>query len=255
LNSDDAFGASMAADLGNQGRSVLTYGLDSGEVRGSHLQLGEQNLSMQVDTPFGHAQVHAELLGRFNAYNLLAVLATLLVADISMERAVDALSRIKPVSGRMQQIGGGKVPMAVIDYAHTPDALEKVLTALREQTQGDLICVFGCGGERDAGKRPIMGEVASRLADRVIVTSDNPRSEDPAEIISAIVADMHGDYRIEPDRAQAMAMAINAARPGDLVLIAGKGHESYQEIAGIRHPFSDQQVAARLLQLYQGGAA
>jgi UDP-N-acetylmuramoyl-L-alanyl-D-glutamate--2,6-diaminopimelate ligase len=158
----------------------------------------------------------------------------------------------------MQQLGGGKQPLVVVDYAHTPDALEKVLMALREQTKGRLLCVFGCGGNRDAGKRPLMGEAASRLADSVVVTSDNPRHENPADIIAAIVAGMRGDYRVEPDRAAAIALAVNMAQPGDIVLVAGKGHEDYQEIAGIRHPFSDQQVVSQTLQRYlheQGGAA
>jgi UDP-N-acetylmuramoyl-L-alanyl-D-glutamate--2,6-diaminopimelate ligase len=146
----------------------------------------------------------------------------------------------------------------VVDYAHTPDALEKVLLALREQSKGRLLCVFGCGGNRDAGKRPLMGEAASRLADSVVVTSDNPRHENPADIITAIVAGMQGDYRIEPDRTAAIALAVNMAKPGDIVLVAGKGHEDYQEIAGVRHPFSDQQVVNQALQRYlheQGGAA
>jgi UDP-N-acetylmuramoyl-L-alanyl-D-glutamate--2,6-diaminopimelate ligase len=148
----------------------------------------------------------------------------------------------------MQQLGGGNQPLVVIDYAHTPDALEKVLIALREQTKGRLLCVFGCGGNRDQGKRPLMGEAASRLADEVIITSDNPRHENPAGIIAAIVSGMHGNYQIQPDRAAAVALAINAAKPGDIVLVAGKGHEDYQEIAGVKYPFSDQQEVKRVLQ-------
>jgi UDP-N-acetylmuramoyl-L-alanyl-D-glutamate--2,6-diaminopimelate ligase len=143
----------------------------------------------------------------------------------------------------------------VIDYAHTPDALEKVLLALREQVKGKLHCVFGCGGNRDQGKRPLMGGVASRLADAVIVTSDNPRNENPEAIISTIVAGMQGDYQAEPDRATAIALAIRVAQPGDVVLIAGKGHEEYQEIAGVKHPFSDQQVVKQALKQYRSGEA
>lgn len=138
----------------------------------------------------------------------------------------------------------------VIDYAHTPDALEKVLTALRSQAKGKLVCVFGCGGDRDAGKRPLMGKVADALADRVIVTSDNPRSEDPDAIIQSIVADMTGDYHIETERAVAISLAIESAKPGDIVLLAGKGHEDYQEIAGVRYPFKDLSVAERALENY-----
>jgi UDP-N-acetylmuramyl-tripeptide synthetase len=262
LNSDDEFGAEIAADLANTGKRMLTYGLESGEIRGSELRFSEQGLTMRVDTPFGQAEVHAALLGRFNAYNLLAVLATLLASDIALEQAIEALSQLRPVSGRMQQLGGGESPLVVIDYAHTPDALEKVLSALREQAQnqdrsqkhGRLICVFGCGGDRDAGKRPMMGEIVSRLADKVVVTSDNPRHENPAQIISAIVAGVSGDYRVEPERAIAITHAINAAEPGDIVLVAGKGHEDYQEIAGVKYPFSDQQVAKLALQGYRAAS-
>ncbi len=255
LNSDDDFGREVTQGLRSQGRQVLTYGLESGEIRGSQLQFGEQGLSMQVDTPFGRAQLKASLLGRFNAYNLLAVLATLLASNISLERAVDTLAQVEPVAGRMQQIGGGQQPLVVIDYAHTPDALEKVLIALREQARGQLICVFGCGGNRDKGKRPLMGEVVSRLADQAVVTSDNPRHEHPAEIIIAITDGMRGGYRIEQDRASAIALAVNMAKPGDIVLVAGKGHEDYQDIQGVKHPFSDQQVAKQALQQYGGQAA
>ncbi|HLD08688.1 MAG TPA: UDP-N-acetylmuramoyl-L-alanyl-D-glutamate--2,6-diaminopimelate ligase, partial [Methylophilaceae bacterium] len=255
LNSDDAFGNEVAENLLKQGKHVFTYGLNSGEVRGSELRFSEQGLSMQVSTPYGKASLQAALLGRFNAYNLLAVLATLLASNVNLERAIEAISQIQPVAGRMQQLGGGKKPLVVIDYAHTPDALEKVLITLREGIQGQLVCIFGCGGNRDQGKRPLMGEAVSRLADKAIVTSDNPRHENPAEIISAIVAGMRGDYQIEPDRAMAIAHAIDAAKPGDIVLIAGKGHEEYQEIAGVKHPFSDQQVARQVLQHYRSSPA
>ncbi|MEZ0273161.1 MAG: UDP-N-acetylmuramoyl-L-alanyl-D-glutamate--2,6-diaminopimelate ligase [Methylophilaceae bacterium] len=255
LNSDDGVGREIAEELRSQGRQVLTYGLESGDVRGSQLQLNEQGLTMQVDTPFGSATLQASLLGRFNAYNLLAVLATLLVSDVSLAQAINALAQVESVAGRMQQLGGGKQPLAVIDYAHTPDALEKVLVALREQTKGRLICVFGCGGNRDKGKRPLMGEITSRLADQVVVTSDNPRNEDPAVIIAAVVAGMRGNYRIEQDRAAAIALAVNTAQPGDIVLVAGKGHEDYQEIAGVKHPFSDLQVVRQALQNYGGKTA
>lgn len=258
LNSDDDFGREVAQELASQGKRVLTYGLESGDVRGSQLQFNEHGLAMQVDTPFGRTLLEAGVVGRFNAYNLLAVLATLLVSDVGLALAVTALRSVRPVAGRMQQLGGGKQPLVVIDYAHTPDALEKVLTALAEQAgqrKGMLICVFGCGGNRDTGKRPLMGEVACKLADRVIVTSDNPRNEDPAAIIAAVVTGMSGDYRIEPDRAAAIRFAVNSATPGDIVLVAGKGHEDYQEIAGIKHPFSDHAAVEQALQQYREASA
>jgi UDP-N-acetylmuramoyl-L-alanyl-D-glutamate--2,6-diaminopimelate ligase len=147
----------------------------------------------------------------------------------------------------MQRIGGGRRPLAVIDYAHSPDALENALHALRELTAGELWCVFGCGGDRDRGKRPLMGAAASRLADRVIVTSDNPRFENPRAIIDEVRRGVRGGCTIEPNRRRAITSALRAARPGDVVLIAGKGHEPYQEIRGVRHPFSDVQTARAAL--------
>ena len=250
LNSDDAFGQRVMEKLQAQHKPVLTYGLHAGDVRATDLQLHEHGLTMQVTTPQGNAQVNAPVLGRFNAYNILAVLTSLLALEVTLPQAVAAIARIKPVSGRMQQLGGDDKPLVVVDYAHTPDALEKVLVTLREQVQSKLICVFGCGGDRDAGKRPLMGAVSSRLADRVIVTSDNPRSEDPLHIIAQITADMHGACLVEPDRAKAIQQAINTASCGDIVLIAGKGHEDYQEVAGVKTPFSDTAVAAAALDQY-----
>ncbi len=149
-----------------------------------------------------------------------------------------------------QALGGKDAPSVVVDYAHTPDALEKVLLTLREVTEpsgGRVICVFGCGGDRDRGKRPMMGTVVARFADVRIITSDNPRSEEPRAIIDEIVTGMQGEYRVVEDRARAIALAIAEAHPNDTVLIAGKGHEAYQEIAGVRHPFSDAEIAHRAL--------
>ena len=249
LNADDAFGAEVAQTLRDAGVRVLTYGLEGGEVRGSDLVLDGNGLRMTVATPEGHAVLQSALLGRFNAYNLLAVLSTLLVSGISLQDAVDALGYAASVAGRMQRVGGRDQPLVVIDYAHTPDALEKVLAALREQTTGRLICVFGCGGKRDKGKRPLMGEAVSALADLVVVTSDNPRNEDPLAIIDDIIAGMDGNYLIEADRAAAITRAISQAKVGDVVLLAGKGHEDYQEIDGVRLPFSDAEVARRALEL------
>jgi len=251
LNADDAFGQSIASSLKTQGKPLLTYGLAQGDVRGSNLQLHQHGLTMQVSTPQGDAVVNAPVLGRFNAYNVLAVLATLLALKVSLQDVVSAIGKIKPVPGRMQQFGGSDKPLVVVDYAHTPDALEKVLATLREQKPGKLICVFGCGGDRDTGKRPLMGAVAARLADAVIVTSDNPRSEDPASIIKQVVHGMDKAYLTEPDRALAIRQAVQSARKGDIVLVAGKGHEDYQEIAGVKTPFSDAEVAIAALNNYQ----
>ena len=247
LNADDDFGKAVTASLKAQGKPVMTYGLNAGDVRGASLLLQQRGLAMQVTTPWGEALVNAPVIGRFNAYNVLAVLATLLAFEVSLDDAVAAIAKIKPVLGRMQQFGGEDKPLVVVDYAHTPDALEKVLSTLREQAQGKLICVFGCGGDRDAGKRPLMGTVAARLADRVIVTSDNPRSENPEQIIQQIVRGMVDLPLIEADRAMAIHQAVQLAHQGDIVLVAGKGHENYQEIAGVRLPFSDADVVTSAL--------
>jgi len=259
LNLDDPFGVELAAKLGCSGVKVVGYGFH-GEaegcqiaIKGRDLQMSAEGLRFVVATPWGKAEIASAMLGRFNASNLLGVLATLLVSGATLERAVAALGQIKPVAGRLQQFGGGDKPLVVVDYAHTPDALEKVLQALREiiGTQDELSCVFGCGGNRDKGKRPLMGAVSSALADRAIVTSDNPRHEDPRAIIEEIVAGMGANFHVEEDRAAAIDQAIRQAKRGDIVLIAGKGHEDYQDINGVKYPFSDVEVAQRALQEYQ----
>ncbi|MDP2751800.1 MAG: Mur ligase family protein [Rhodocyclaceae bacterium] len=196
----------------------------------------------------------APVLGRFNVSNLLAVIGVLRVAGETLENIAEALRHLTPPSGRLQMLTGVNAPLFVVDYAHTPDALENVLSTLRETATargGKLICVFGCGGDRDAGKRPLMGEVAERWADRVIVTSDNPRSENPAAILDAIVSGMkHPPMSVEPDRAMALRKAAMTAQANDVILIAGKGHESYQEIDGIRHPFSDLDCARAIAAIF-----
>jgi UDP-N-acetylmuramoyl-L-alanyl-D-glutamate--2,6-diaminopimelate ligase len=193
------------------------------------------------------------VLGRHNAYNLLGSLAVLLASGVPLRKAAAALAEVKPVAGRLQPVGGGAKPMIVVDYAHTPDALKQALTTLRgvlAGRQSRLICVFGCGGDRDRGKRPLMGRLAQRLADRVVVTSDNPRNENPRHIIEEIVAGTQrkaADIVIEPNRRAAIRRAVAVARRGDIVLVAGKGHERYQEVRGIRRPFSDVAVAKEAL--------
>lgn len=252
LNADDVFGQSIAHSFKQEGKSALTYGISNGDISATDLQLSNDGLSMRVKTSKGEALLETSVLGRFNAYNVLAVLATLLALDVSLSDAIKSIAQITPVQGRMQQFGGGELPLVVIDYAHTPDALEKVLSTLKEQitVPNKLICVFGCGGDRDAGKRPLMGGVAQKLADNVVVTSDNPRSEDQSVIIEQIMSGMSGVYAIEPDRESAITIAVRAARKGDVVLVAGKGHEDYQEIAGVKYPFSDALVAQAALSNY-----
>ncbi len=253
LNADEPFGVVLADQLRAAHQPYVTYGLYAGDVSGTGLRFEQHGLYMEVRTPQGDAALFAPVLGRFNAYNILAVLAVLLQLGVNLSDAMHAIANIHPVSGRMQQLGGDGQPLVVVDYAHTPDALEKVLHALREQVLpgSRLICVFGCGGDRDAGKRGLMGEVAGRLADHVVVTSDNPRSEDPLQIIAAISAGLGRPHMVEVDRATAIRKAIDAADAGDVVLVAGKGHESYQEIKGVRLPFSDIDEATAALLAYQ----
>ncbi len=246
LNVDDDFGRRLESD--SRTARVAGYGFHRGAVVGESLLLAQDGLRMKVRTDWGDGEIHAPLLGRFNAANLLAVLTTLLVSDVRLADACAALAHVTPPPGRMQTLGGGAQPLVVVDYAHTPDALEKALAALREIVgDGRLVCVFGCGGNRDKGKRPLMGAAATKAADEVWITSDNPRNEDPRHIIDDILAGASGKPRVEPDRARALFEAIGNARQGDVVLIAGKGHEDYQEVAGERLPFSDVAMARKAL--------
>lgn len=265
INLDDEFGLDLARNVRRPGLKVLGYGFGrmraarSLFVAGSGVRADESGISFDVKTPWGAARISSPALGRFNASNLLGTLSVLLASGVTLRRSVAALARLRPLPGRMQRVGGGAKPLVVIDYAHTPDALEKVLSSLRDLIpdrspvtgrRSQLICVFGCGGERDRGKRPQMGRVAARLADKVVVTSDNPRGEDPDAIISDI---LEGARRcrhplaVNADRRGAIRGAVAAAGRGDIVLVAGKGHETYQEIGGVRHSFSDLAVAREAL--------
>jgi UDP-N-acetylmuramoyl-L-alanyl-D-glutamate--2,6-diaminopimelate ligase len=245
LNMDDPFGRELARRLRGRMRTI-GYGL-SGVPRGvdEHIAADEE---MNIRSSWGSARAALPLLGRFNLSNALGVLGCLVANGIAFDEGVRRLAALPPVPGRMQALGDA--PLVVIDYAHTPDALENVLKALRPvaaKRGGRLAVVFGAGGDRDPAKRPLMGAIAARLADRVLITSDNPRSEDPLKIIEAIRAGASGaDF--EPDRARAIAAMVAGSDAKDVVLIAGKGHESYQEIAGRRLPFSDEEQARAALQ-------
>jgi len=249
LNGDDAFGRQLEGMT--RPARVASYGFERGAVIAHKLSLTHSGMQMDVHTDWGNATLEAPLLGRFNASNVLAVLTALLVSGAALNEACAALAHIVPPPGRMQTLGGGEHPLVIVDYAHTPDALEKVLATLREiAQQGRVICVFGCGGNRDPGKRPLMGRAASEGADEVWVTSDNPRNENPTAIIDAIVQGMSGEPKVEPNRARAIFEAIGHARCGDVVLIAGKGHEDYQEISGERISFSDAAIARKALEAW-----
>ena len=245
VNVDDAFGRELAGSIDRSRVSVLGYGFGKGEIAGHRLDLSTRGLKLEITTPWGPAHLSSRLIGEFNAANLLGVFGVLMAAGVSLRDAVEAIADVEAVPGRLQMERLPDAPLVVVDYAHTPDALEKVLQTLRNLLApgAKLHCVFGCGGDRDPGKRPLMGEVATRLADRVIITSDNPRSEDPHAIIEDIVAGAHPNYAIEADRSSAIFKMLQSAAPEDVVLIAGKGHETYQEIGSRRLPFDDVQVA------------
>ena len=251
IDVDDAWGRKLVAQLPGTVRAVR-YGIasDDADVRASEVRTHSDGLDFDLTTPWGAGHVHSRLLGRFNVANLLAVTGVLGVLGVPFARILETLRVLEPVNGRMNRLGGGAVPLVVVDYSHKPDALEQVLQTLREHCDGKLICVFGCGGERDAGKRPLMGAIAERLADVVIVTDDNPRGEDGDVIVAQIVAGMSAPQRatVERDRARAISMAVTQARVGDVVLIAGKGHETYQEVAGHKRPFDDLKVARATLE-------
>jgi len=269
LNLDDAYGATLAEILREAELEVVGYGINESSLQlaeqlgirmvyAADLQMSASGMRLHIHSSWGQVELHSALIGRFNAANLLGSLAVLLVSGVELNPAAQVLGKQVAVAGRMQTLGGNGQPTVVVDYAHTPDALEKVLETLREVTasaNGKLICVFGCGGDRDQGKRPMMGVVANRFADVRIVTSDNPRSENPHAIIEAIVAAMPDTHRVIADRAQAIAAAIDMAQPQDTILLAGKGHEDYQEIAGIKYPFSDVALAQAALARWQTAAA
>jgi UDP-N-acetylmuramoyl-L-alanyl-D-glutamate--2,6-diaminopimelate ligase len=213
------------------------------------MRLLPTGIELSVASSWGQVQIRSRLLGEFNADNLLTVLAVLLASGISRELACEALADCTAPPGRMQLSGGGQLPVVVIDYAHTPDALAQALRAVRAHFPGRVLCVFGCGGERDKGKRPLMGAIAEELADEVILTDDNPRNEDPAEIIAAIRAGMRAPDRatVIADRAAAIGAALARTDSGEVVLVAGKGHEDYQQIGAERRAFSDLNIVRSAL--------
>ncbi|MDN5873134.1 MAG: UDP-N-acetylmuramoyl-L-alanyl-D-glutamate--2,6-diaminopimelate ligase [Sinobacteraceae bacterium] len=254
LNRDDTRGRQFADELGGECRVVL-YGLGGNRPAGPHV-LGRglvthaRGLSFEVLSNGASAVMDSGLLGRFNAYNLLAAAATLLEYGVSLTDACGALSNVQTVPGRAEAFHGpGSDALVVVDYAHTPQALAGVLAALREHTHGRLVCVFGCGGDRDRGKRALMAQAAARAADYLVVTDDNPRSEASAAIIADICLGLPPGVRYEvcADRGQAIRSAVAATRPGDTVLVAGKGHENYQIYGDEWRPFSDRALAAELV--------
>lgn len=252
INLDDAFGRELIGTLaaGVQAIGLSSTGQAGARIRAENLVLDGQGIGFDLVIAEARHAVRSPLLGRFNVDNLLAVAGALYGLGQSAAAIADVLGRLQPIRGRMNRLGGQGEPTVVIDYAHTPDALEQALRSLHGHLAGRLLCVFGCGGERDTGKRPQMATIAEKLADVVFVTDDNPRGEEGDVIVAEIMAGFADASRInvQRDRARAIGAAVAQAGPGDIVLVAGKGHEPYQEIAGIKHPFDDTDVASRALQ-------
>jgi UDP-N-acetylmuramoyl-L-alanyl-D-glutamate--2,6-diaminopimelate ligase len=254
VNLDDPFGVTVLQSLAP---GVRRIGLSSRDHPAANLRAGGAMLT-PAGLVFGLVEgglvqpVESPLLGRFNIDNLLAVAGALRALGWTLPEIGAVLPRLAPVDGRMSRVGGNEhQPLVVVDYAHTPDALEQTLRSVREHTPGRLTCVFGCGGDRDKGKRPLMAAIAERLADVVIVTDDNPRHEDGDAIVADIVAGFERPdaVTIERNRVAAITHALANSRPGDVVLVAGKGHETYQEVAGVRHPLDDLAIARELLEM------
>ncbi|MGI8561353.1 MAG: UDP-N-acetylmuramoyl-L-alanyl-D-glutamate--2,6-diaminopimelate ligase [Luteimonas sp.] len=253
VNLDDGFGRRLLAGL-DDGRSRIgtsALGDDEATVAATDVALDAHGIAFTLRIDGTHRAVRSALLGRFNVDNLLAVAGVLHALGETPDDIADMLSRLQPVAGRMNRLGGdGRLPLVVVDYAHTPDALEQALASLRAHAARRIVCVFGCGGERDRGKRPLMAAAVEAHADNAIVTDDNPRGEDGDAIVADILAGFRsrGAVRVQRDRAKAIAQAIDDASSDDIVLVAGKGHEPYQEIAGVRHAFDDTAVARAALE-------
>ncbi len=250
VNLDDKFGRWIIEQM-PRNVGLLTYSREN-QAADVHVKKAKQHahgFDVQVGTPWGEMEFQTSLLGQFNLSNLLAVITVFGLRGHSLSDIENAVAALGTVPGRMELVSGAQLPAVVVDYAHTPDALENVLQALRQHCTGQLWCVFGCGGNRDTGKRPMMGEIATRCADRVIVTDDNPRREDPERIVAEILSGVPADASVvvERNRTQAIRLAITTAAPDDLVVIAGKGHETYQDIDGRKWPFSDVEQASLAL--------
>ncbi len=250
INVDDSFGRKLASEI-DPGIELYRIGLDStaAQITATNIKLSRRGIQAAIKSPWGEGILTSKLLGRFNLYNLLTVYTVLCAQGSSMAEALEALARIHTAPGRMDRFGGGGLPLVVVDFAHSPDALEVVLTTLQELCDGKLVCLFGCGGNRDQGKRPLMGEVAEELADQLIITNDNPRDELSQQIFDAILSGCKNPShaKIEPDRSKAIRYAVAEANTNDIILVAGKGHETYQEIGATRVAFNDAEQVRQAL--------
>jgi len=251
INIDDDFGATLPERVPAHAITVSAADRKDAAIAARDIQLDKRGLQFTLRIAEKTTRVESALIGRFNLDNLLLVAGVLYALEYDIHTISNALNQLQPVPGRMQRFGGHDgLPLVVVDYSHKPDALEQALLSLRGHSSGKLICVFGCGGERDTGKRPLMAAIAERHADKIYVTDDNPRGEDGDAIVREIIAGFsgHSTIQVERERTRAIGQAIGSADAGDIVLVAGKGHEAYQEIAGVKHPFDDAQaVQAALL--------
>jgi UDP-N-acetylmuramoyl-L-alanyl-D-glutamate--2,6-diaminopimelate ligase len=253
VNLDDGFGRTLLAGLDDGALHIGTSALgdDEATVAATDVALDARGIAFTLRIDGTHRAVRSPLLGRFNVDNLLAVAGVLHALGETPDDIAETLSRLQPVAGRMNRLGGdGRLPLVVVDYAHTPAALQQALASLRAHATGRIVCVFGCGGERDRGKRPLMAAAVEAHADHAIVTDDNPRGEDGDAIVAEILSGFRSRdaVSVQRDRARAITQAIDDAYNDDIVLVAGKGHEPYQEIAGVRHPFDDTVVAHAALE-------
>ncbi len=246
INQDDKYASSMKAAVG-EGTRIIEYGMESADVHVLKQLPSGQGLHLVLQTPVGECELRTRLIGHFNIYNLMAVVSVLVALDVSIAEIQALAFELRPAPGRMEVFGNDASPMIVVDYAHTPDALKQVLAATREHTDGKLWCVFGCGGDRDVGKRPLMGKMAEMFADEVVLTDDNPRGEDAGVIVRDIIGGMRREPTVVQDRKAAIHWALSRAGTTDAVVIAGKGHESVQLVGDQALPFSDRQVVEEWL--------
>ncbi|MGL5451865.1 MAG: UDP-N-acetylmuramoyl-L-alanyl-D-glutamate--2,6-diaminopimelate ligase [Aeromonas sp.] len=252
INADDALGARWLKTY----PTAVAFSVDGPianhvgrQLTAQQLDFHQQGFRAQINSSWGNGVLSAPLLGRFNVSNVLAAMGVMLVLGYDFQALLATAPQLQPVTGRMECFGGGEIPLAVVDYAHTPDALEKALQALRVHCKGQLWCLVGCGGDRDRGKRPMMAAMAEQHADRVILTDDNPRTEQPALIMADMVAGLldPAPVQVEHDRAKAIGLAIGQANKQDIILVAGKGHEDYQIIGTDKRHYSDRETVAATL--------
>jgi UDP-N-acetylmuramoyl-L-alanyl-D-glutamate--2,6-diaminopimelate ligase len=251
LNADDAASEHFAKMTSAE---VVTYGIDNkADVKASDIQIAASGTTFLLSSFYGETPIQLKLIGKFNVYNALGAIAATLLEGVPLEQIKNSLEGMMIVPGRMEPVMEGQSFLVAVDYAHTPDGLENALSTIREFVVGRIITVFGCGGDRDKGKRPIMGKIAAQYSDYVYVTSDNPRTEDPELILKDIEPGLmeigfpQSKYEMIADRGAAIKKAIEMASPNDVVLIAGKGHETYQDIGGVKNHFDDREVAREVI--------